>query len=50
MFDPAGRRVAQVRLPEDRRIVSFGDGHLYVERRDELDFAWLERYEMPALP
>jgi len=50
VFDILGRRIAQVRLPEDRRLVAFGDGHLYVERRDELGFAWLERYEMPALP
>ena len=50
VFDAGGRRIARVTLPEDRRLVAFGERSLYVERRDELEFAWLERYEMPALP
>lgn len=50
VFDARGRRVAQVRLEGDRRVVGFGDGTVYVERGDELEFAWLERYDMPALP
>lgn len=50
VFDARGERVAQVRLPEDRRLVAFGDRHLYAERNDDLGFAWLERYDMPSLP
>ncbi len=48
VFDPAGRRIAQVELPEGRRLVGFGEGSLYLSRTDDLDFAWLEKYETPA--
>ncbi len=50
VFDTRGRRVARVRLGEDRRLVAFGADAVYVERRDDLEFAWLERYAMPPLP
>ena len=50
VFDARGQRVAQVELPEDRRLVSFGAASAYLVRSDEFDFAWLEQYPMPALP
>jgi len=46
VFGPDGDRVAQVRLPEGRRLVAFGDEAVYLMRSDALDFAWLERYEL----
>lgn len=50
VFDAGGQRVAQVELPEERRLVTFGAESAYLVRSDELGFAWLERYPMPALP
>ncbi len=49
IFDVAGRRLAQVRLPEGRSLVGFGDGTLFLSRTDDLDFHWLERYPLPRL-
>ncbi len=49
VFDGSGRRVGQVRLPEGRWLVGFGDGTLYLSRTDDLDFQWLERYPLPRL-
>ena len=50
VFDGGGQRVAQVELPEDRRLVAFGAESAYLVRSDELGFAWLEKYLLPALP
>lgn len=50
VFDARGQRIAQVELPEDRRLVAFGAESAYLVRSDEFDFAWLERYPMPTLP
>jgi len=44
VFDASGRRVRQVVLPEDRRLVGFGPGTLYAVHVDENDLQWLERY------
>lgn len=44
VFDGAGRRVRQVVLAEDRQLVGFGRGTVYVARRDEDDLRWLERH------
>ncbi len=49
IFDGSGRRVGQVRLPEGRSLIGFGDGTLYLSRTDDLDFHWLERYPLPRL-
>lgn len=49
VFDEAGRRVEIVRLPEGRALVGFGRESVYLARRDDLDFQWLERYPLPPL-
>ena len=48
VFDPSGRRIAQVELPENRRLVGFGENSLYLTRSDEFDFAWLQKYDAPS--
>ena len=47
VFDPAGRRIRQVILPEDRALVGFGSGTIYLARTDADDLQWLERYRLP---
>lgn len=49
VFGADGNLKARVRLPEDRELVAFGDGSVYLIRIDEFDFNWLERYELPSL-
>ena len=49
IFDARGERIAQVELPEDRRLVSIGEGGVYLSRSDEFDFAWLEKYAIPDI-
>lgn len=44
VFDAAARRVRQVVLPADRRLVGFGEGTLYAVYVDGDDLQWLERY------
>ncbi|MGD8866383.1 MAG: hypothetical protein PVI01_02115 [Gemmatimonadales bacterium] len=44
VFDAAARRVRQVVLPSDRRLVGFGRGVLYAVYVDGDDLQWLERY------
>lgn len=44
VFDAQGRLARTVELGDDRRIVGFGDGVVYVARQDEDDLLWLERY------
>jgi hypothetical protein len=44
----AGRLVGRVRLPESRRLVGFGDGWVYLVRRDEFDLEYVERHALPA--
>ncbi len=44
VFSDRGELVKQVRLPEGRRLVGFGDGVLYAVVTDEDDLQWLERY------
>jgi hypothetical protein len=48
VFDDRGERVRQVRLPEGRRLVGFGNGTLYAAHKDADDLEWLERYRRPA--
>lgn len=49
VFDARGERVAQIELPPDRSLVAIGEAGVYLTRSDELDFAWLEKYPLPAL-
>ena len=44
VFDAMARRQAEARFPARSRIVGFGDGVIYVARRDEDDLEHLERY------
>lgn len=50
VFDPGGRRIAEVRLPAGRRVIGFGPGGLWAVRVDEVDLQWLERYDLTDLP
>lgn len=50
VFDAGGQRVAQVELPEERRLVTFGAKSAYLVRSDDFGFAWLEKYPIPAVP
>jgi len=47
VFDGSATRVATYTLPNNRRVVGFGDGTVYVVAFDEFDLNYLERYEMP---
>jgi hypothetical protein len=49
ILDMQGQFLGSVILPEDRTLEGFGDGSVYLSRSDDLDFVWLERYDMPAL-
>lgn len=44
VFDRTGRLTRQVTLPENRRLIGFGNGVLYAVRVDQDDLEWLERY------
>jgi hypothetical protein len=48
VFDGRGERIRQVRLPENRRLVGFGQRSLYTVYKDADDLEWLERYTRPA--
>jgi hypothetical protein len=47
VFDGSGRPVAQIRFPEGRRLVGFGEGTLYAVDVDDFDLQTLERYALP---
>lgn len=49
VFDRSGARVATFSMPWDRRIVSFGEGTIYVVRNDDFDLSYLERYALPPM-
>jgi len=44
VFDQRGSLVSQVRLPQDRRVIGFGNGVVYLAHTDSDDLQWLERY------
>jgi hypothetical protein len=46
VFDSDGVRLGAVQLPEQRRLIGFGDRTIYVVRIDEVDLKWLERYRV----
>lgn len=48
VFDRTGARVATVTLPNNKRVIGFGAGTVYVVVYDEFDLNYLERYDMPA--
>lgn len=49
VFGPDGSLRARIRLPVNREVAGFGADAVYLVRTDELDFQWLERYELPSL-
>lgn len=49
VFDGAGDRVGSVTIPPRSSLRGFGEGTLYLTRRDDLGFLWLERYERPSI-
>lgn len=46
VFDARGSKQEEISLPSGRRVVSFGEGHVYLVRKDEVDLQWLERYRI----
>jgi len=46
VFDARGYKQQEITLPRGRRVVSFGETHVYLVRKDELDLQWLERYRI----
>lgn len=49
VFDRSGQRVGTVELGDDRQVVGFGAGVVYVVAFDQFDLNYLERYAMPEL-
>jgi hypothetical protein len=49
VFDAVGNRVASVTIPARCSLRAFGEGTLYITRRDDLGFQWLERYARPSI-
>lgn len=49
VFDAEGRHVGAVTIPARSSLRGFGDGTLYLTRRDDLGFQWLERYDRPSM-
>ena len=49
VFDGEGNQVASLAIPVRSSLRAFGDGTLYLTRRDDLGFQWLERYERPSI-
>ena len=47
VFDGTGERRMVVQLLPGRRVVSFGDGKIYLVRMDEYGLQYLERYALP---
>jgi len=46
VFGPASTIVAQVALPPKTRLVGFGNGTVYLVRRDDDDLEYLQRYRL----
>lgn len=44
VFDQRGNLVSQVKLPQDRQVIGFGNGVVYLAHTDSDDLQWLERY------
>ena len=48
LFDRQGTRVGTITLGNNRRVIGFGAGTVYVVAYDEFDLNYLERYAMPS--
>ncbi len=46
VFGPDGNLKGRVVLPAGRELVGFGTDSVFIVRRDEVDFQWLERYAL----
>jgi hypothetical protein len=46
VFDGEGSLTKRVVLPEDRELIGFGTGVVYLARIDEFDLQWLEVYSL----
>lgn len=46
VYDSSGDLIKQVRLPAQTRFVAFGNGVVYLVRRDKDDLEYLERYRL----
>jgi len=44
VFDQRGTLVSHVKLPENRRVIGFGNGVVYLAHTDSDDLQWLEKY------
>lgn len=47
VFGATGDRILSVRMPEERRLVGFGEGAVYAIRVDRFGLQTLERYPLP---
>jgi len=47
VFDATGRVVGRIALPQDTRLLGFGNGTVYLARSDEDDLQYLQRYRLP---
>jgi hypothetical protein len=47
LFDRQGKRVGTITLANNRRVIGFGAGTVYVVSYDEVDLSHLERYAIP---
>ena len=49
VFGRGGELKGRIILPNDCKVVGFGSNSVYLVRTDDLDFQWLERYDLPTL-
>ncbi len=49
VFDRTAKRVATYTLPNNKRVIGFGSGTVYVVAYDEFDLNFLERYALPGM-
>ncbi len=47
VFDRSAERVATYTVPNNKRVIGFGDGAVYVVSYDEFDLSYLERFTLP---
>ena len=46
VFGPAATIIARVALPPKTRLIGFGNGTVYLVRRDADDLEYLQRYRL----